>query len=291
MAGTDLLRIYHDEPQRMPIDLYEWLHPGYLIGGKYPYVAPIAHGRIGLILKIRDDEAGEFALKTVRPKTRRLSSPGELELLEESLAMEFRLMSRFHHENIIAAHEILQDPKLGACIVMEYAPGGDLRQRIEDRVMTHEESLFVFERLVDVLCVLHRPGADGACGIVHLDLESKNVVFDRSGIPKLCDFHYAREIRREESVRDLPPEPAAEIDVRTDLYQLGRLLYEMLSYGSPDPERLGMIPDRMRPLVARLLVRDSACQYADIQQVRLAYRALDAEQWAAQWGPPPEPHR
>jgi len=132
-----------------------------------------------------------------------------------------------------------------------------------------------------VLDVLHRPGADGAGGIVHLDLESKNIVFDQSGTPKLCDFHYAREIRREKSSPSPLLESAGEVDVRTDLYQLGRLLYEMLSCGSPDPEDLGLIPVQIRSLVAGLIARDPARQYQNIRQVRLDYQALDKRQWVA----------
>jgi serine/threonine protein kinase len=273
----------------MQIDLYEWLDPGYDIIGKYTYVDPVAHGRIGLILKVRDKDGGEFALKTIRPKTRRLSTGAELVLLEASLAAEFRLMSAFRHENIIAAREILRDPRLGSCIVMEYAPGGNLQKRIEDRVIARSESLYIFEHLMDVLAILHQPGVDFTGGIVHLDLESKNIVFDENGTPKLCDFHYAREIRREKSVSNVSVDSAVEIDVRTDLYQLGRLLYEMLCYGSSDWMDLGRIPIPIRPLIAGLIARDPARPYQNIQEVSLAYRALDVRQSMASQRAPAEP--
>ena len=84
--------------------------------------------------------------------------------------------------------------------------------------------------------------------LVHCDLKPGNIFVTKAGRPCVLDFGLARELRRdgagtdtERLVRGTPsymaPEQAAgkssDIDVRTDVYSLGTILYEMLAGRPP----------------------------------------------------------
>lgn len=119
-------------------------------------------------------------------------------------------------------------------LVMEYIQGKDLREYLEQKgALSPEESLRIVDQVASALEKAHRQG------IVHRDIKPQNLMMTPDGTVKVLDFGIAR-------ARSLPsltqsgfvgspyyisPEQAMgeEVDIRSDIYSLGIVLYEMLS--------------------------------------------------------------
>jgi tetratricopeptide (TPR) repeat protein len=119
-------------------------------------------------------------------------------------------------------------------LVMEYIQGKNLREYIEERgSLPYEEALNIADQVAAALERAHQ------LGIVHRDIKPQNLMITPDGTVKVLDFGIAR-------VRSLPsltqsgfvgspyyisPEQAMgeEVDIRSDIYSLGVVLYEMLS--------------------------------------------------------------
>lgn len=255
------------------IDLYDHLRPGLLIGGRYRYVAPVAHGRVGLLLRVRDERGRDLALKTIRPKARRESTAERLAATEATLRHEFEVMDAVHHPNIVAAHGWIRDARLGWCTVMEYAGGGTLRARLRQRQLGQDEALDLFAQVMDAVAALHGPCPAFPGGVAHLDLEPKNIVFAADGTPKLCDLHYARPLAPSAGAIALPSDAVGGIDARTDVRQLGRLLWEMLTFLPPEQLAPEMLPASLATFVATMVADDAEDRDQTMAEARRAYEA------------------
>lgn len=155
------------------------------------------------------------------------------------------------------------------CLVMEYAPGGDL-SAIRGRPW--REAVAAVLPVAAALAALHR------AGIAHRDVKTSNVLRAADGSPRLADFDAAAflgEIPRRgiapgslytRSPQSLEGAPASIAD---DVYGYGAMLYELLSgyppfYPDVTPERIRSeapgrldartdVPEALRDLVARCL--------------------------------------
>ena len=126
-------------------------------------------------------------------------------------------------------------------LAMEYLPRGDLKARIQ-RGVTERESLQFLQRIAEALQVVHQ------AGLVHRDLKPPNVMLRDHDAVALIDFGLARQIEggttslqtgQTAVLRGSPyymsPEQALgeQLDVRSDFYSLGVILYEMLTGRRP----------------------------------------------------------
>ncbi|MFO0972871.1 MAG: serine/threonine-protein kinase [Phycisphaerae bacterium] len=184
---------------------------------------------------------------------------------------EVDVLSRLKHPHIVTIHD--RGLTSGhAYYVMDYIPGRALDAFVAggDRPLRDVLSLFV--KVCDAVNVAHLRG------VIHRDLKPGNIRVDDEGEPRILDFGLAKFSRESgagssavmtltgQFVGSLPwasPEQAGGdsdlIDVRTDVYSLGVVLYQLLTGRFPYPV-VGRIRDVVQNITQSTPTRPSTVQ-------------------------------
>ena len=156
---------------------------------------------------------------------------------------EVEFASRLHHPNIVTIRDsgVIQGLYYFA---MEYVCGEPLIHNLEQGNLPVRAKLTLFKKICDAMAHAHQHG------VIHRDLKPSNILVDEHGKPRILDFGLAKSIDFLDSPDDpqematltgelrgtlayMAPEQAdgqpARIDVRTDIYALGVILYRMLT--------------------------------------------------------------
>lgn len=88
------------------------------------------------------------------------------------------------HPHVISVEEIIDRPD-GPCLVMEYAPGGSLQDRVQNGPLPDPDLVLVGQHVASAL------GAAHELGIIHRDVKPANLVISGFGEVKVCDFGIA----------------------------------------------------------------------------------------------------
>lgn len=201
---------------------------------------------------------------------------------------------------VVQIYDVVQSNDYLA-MVMEYVPGCDLEDFLSATRPTLASVLTVASDLAVALAASRQQG------LVHGDLKAANVLITPQGRVKLTDFGIARIAGAEGgeisagSLSAIAPEQLTgqALDIRTDLFSLGRLLYRMLTgehsfsrAGVPDPQLLlggeqgalspvlldgGEEPSDLLALVDQLLRLDPEHRPANTHQVRRVLRAVSRQ--------------
>jgi len=154
----------------------------------YEILRQLGAGHLGRVYLARRERDGRrFAIKAVQP--RRAAAGDAMHRLER----EIRLLRELRHENIVAYEEHgLSGAEL--CLVMEYADGGSLQDRLAAAGgrLAPEEALPILRDAARGLAAAHERG------IVHRDLKPGNILL--SGAPparraKIADLGLAKSFR------------------------------------------------------------------------------------------------
>jgi non-specific serine/threonine protein kinase len=252
----------------------------------------IGRGGMGVVYRGQDTRTGRaVAIKQLHPDA------GSL-LCSERLLREIRILRQLDHPNIVKILGYSVDEGRQQ-LVMEYAPGGSLRDGLQrQRHWPIQSALLLILELCDALARVHH------LGIIHRDIKPENVLLTRDGAPLLADFGLAR-IKREPStvsgaiagtIGYLSPEALSGVglDARTDIWSLGVLLFELLTGDKPfrgntaaqavTATLYDAIPDlrALRPdasaalveLVQRMLEKDRDRRIASARQVGAALERI-----------------
>jgi serine/threonine-protein kinase PpkA len=152
-----------------------------------------------------------------------------LERFMEEYAMVERIQSR--HVARIFGHG---NDGNNVYLVMEFFEGGDLSKRLAGKPVPAGEALHFFRELMFALGDIHEKG------ILHRDLKPQNLMFRRDGSLAIVDFGIAKNIAAADRTgagevlgtpRYMSPEQVQgrALDLRTDIYSAGVLLYQMLT--------------------------------------------------------------
>lgn len=163
------------------------------------------------------------------------------ELYQEFLARfrrEADVIARLEHVNIMPVYEYGEQDGL-AFLVMPYLTGGSLRDILRQRGhLTSDEAATYIDQAASALDYAH------AQGVIHRDLKPANFLLHADGRLVLADFGIARIMEESSSGNTLTgigtvlgtpeymaPEMAngSAVDYRADIYELGVVLYQMLS--------------------------------------------------------------
>jgi serine/threonine-protein kinase len=204
--------------------------------GSFEIERELGQGGMGVVYLARQPDLERRAvLKTLR---RDLS---EDPTLEQRFRREARAAASVHHQNVVAVYDCFAW-RSERFIAQEYVEGEDLSAalRAVPRLSPRVAALIALE-LARGLEEIH------ARGIVHRDLKPSNVLLGHGGETKIADFGIALDGNSEALTQTghalgtplyMSPEQllGERADIRSDLFSLGVVLYEMLTGKTPFAE-------------------------------------------------------
>jgi serine/threonine-protein kinase len=258
----------------------------------YKILSSIGKGGMGEVYLAQDTELNrKVAIKFLSEE---LSKDAEK---VNRFVQEAQAASALNHPSILTVHEIgkWEDTRY---IATEYIEGETLRDIIRRKEpIALNRILKIGIQVAEALSAAHR------AGIAHRDIKPENIMVREDGYVKVLDFGLAKLTERKSAgeslslegetkalvktnpgvvmgtVSYMSPEQARgqETDVRTDIWSLGVVLYEMLSGKVPfagettnhaivailenEPKLLEDIPDELQRIVRKTLTKDRSMRY------------------------------
>ena len=201
---------------------------GTVLSGRYKLEAKLGSGGMSTVYLANDGTLDRAV--AVKVMHREMSEQADQ---LERFRQEARAVAKLSHPNVVAVIDAGEDGG-HPYIVFEYVEGETLKQRIA-RVgaLDPQEALAYAIEIARGLTVAH------ARNMVHRDIKPQNVLIDAEGRAKLTDFGISRQLEQDGMTATgrvlgttdyVAPEQAMghPVDIRSDIYSLGVVLYEML---------------------------------------------------------------
>lgn len=210
--------------------------------GRYRPLRRIGTGGMGVVyLAMQEHPRRDVAVKMIRAVHLNRN-------LLQRFKLEAQVLGRLQHPNIA---QILE---AGMCedesgdrpyFAMEYIDGVPLTDYLATKKLTVLARLEMFSTICDAVHHAHQRG------VIHRDLKPANILVTDSGQPKILDFGIARATDSDlqlttvetdlgkfiGTVSYMSPEQVTgrsqDVDVRSDIYSLGVILYELLAERLP----------------------------------------------------------
>ncbi len=223
---------------------------GPLLGGRYRLGPRLGHGSQGEIFLARDDKAKGADDKEVVVK--RLTPRGtwkSFELFER----EAKVLSQLRHAGVPRHHATIEEPPGTFNLVMQRAPGENLRDLAKRRRLSETELRDVLIRCLEILDYLHTRSP----AIVHRDIKPSNIMRAPDGRCSLVDFGGVLEAAREKGGSTMvgtfgymaPEQLHGQAIPATDIYALGATIVSLAGGIEPeDVPRKGLKMDLDRHL-------------------------------------------
>ena len=257
---------------------------------RYKVLTQLGTGGMGEVWLAEDIQLGrKIALKLFPNKF-----AGEPEHIRR-FQIEAKAASATNHPNIVTIHEIGESDDATCYIAQEYVEGETLRNRINQGPIPLLEALDIAHQIASALAAAH------GAGIVHRDIKPENVMVRHDGFVKVLDFGLARiqpvetdsnslaEAKSRSNstapglilgtVSYMSPEQTRgeKLDLRSDQWSLGVVLYEMLTgrrpfHGNSIPEIFVAILER-QPMPLTESLANPPAQLERILDKLLAKRA------------------
>ncbi|MFT5515784.1 MAG: serine/threonine protein kinase [Rhodothermales bacterium] len=208
--------------------------------GPYRLIRPIGHGGMGQVyLAMRDDKSYTryVAVKVIKRGM-------DTEEILNRFRMERRILASLAHPNIARLLDGGATQDGLSYFVMEFIEGEPIIEFCDSRKMPVRRRLELFRQVCGAVQFAHQNL------VVHRDLKPANILVTPDGQAKLLDFGIAKVINpnlagytvpmTQANVRVMTPEYASPEQMRggtvttaSDVYQLGILLYELLTGSRP----------------------------------------------------------
>ncbi len=230
--------------------------------GQYQIVRLVGEGGMGLVYEATQEHPRRtVALKIIRPG---LSS----EKLLRRFRLEAEVLGQLQHPGIAHIYDAgTADVPYAASgarklpyFAMEFVQGETLDVFAKNKALSSRQRLALIAKTCEAVHHAHQKG------VIHRDLKPANILIDREGQPKVLDFGVARmtdvDMRTATmhsavgqlmgTVPYMSPEQvsgdSSQLDIRSDVYALGVISYELLAGSLPHNMRGRTLPDAVRAI-------------------------------------------
>lgn len=159
------------------------------------------------------------------------------------LRREAEYLKKISHQNIVRFLDYFEENNK-AYLILEYVNGLNIREYIKTKEkIEYEKAKHIFKQMCSAVLELHR------FGIIHKDIKPGNFLIDQNGNVKLIDLGisidvvkqdpnfekaYTKEFASPEQIRG-----NEVLDIRSDIYSLGKTFYFLLTQGKlPEPDTI-----------------------------------------------------
>ena len=200
----------------------------------YEIIEEVGRGGMAIVYKARQKSLDRIVALKVIPK----EFTHDKEFIER-FKREARDSAKLNHPNII---HIYDSGEIGGYpfMAMEYLEGGTISDLIRKKGKLSEEEIKKI-----IIPVLEGLGYAHDHGLIHRDIKSSNIMFDKTGRPVLMDFGIAKSAEGSNLTKTgvymgtpqySSPEQAdssKSVNHQTDIYSMGVVMYEMATGSVP----------------------------------------------------------
>src|ERR1700751_2841405 len=251
--------------------------------GRYRVEGLLGTGAMGEVYRAHDPSIDRLvAIKVLRPEL--ITGSGAEQLLER-FRREARAAGRRFHPNIVAIWDFGEEDGI-PFLVMELIEGKSLDEILKSSgPLAADRSIRIMTQVLNALGFAHESG------VIHRDVKPSNIMVLQQDHVKVADFGIARIDASDFTiVGDLLGTPAymapeqltgGPVDHRTDLFAVGVILFEMLTWVKPfrgksiteimsfmekrgpeDNRALNpALPESLKPVIGKALAFDPAARY------------------------------
>lgn len=202
--------------------------------GHYRVLEFIASGGMGLVFKAEDPQLERMVcIKVLNPML------GSNAQSKSRFARESRAAAQLRNDRIVTVLDVGEHREL-PYFVMQLLDGCSLREKLNaEAPLGRAAALRITRQIAEGLSYAH------GLGYLHRDIKPENIWITTEGDIKLLDFGLARSIDETTNLTNtgailgtpsyMSPEQVQgkELDVRSDLFSVGSVLFEMLTGDSP----------------------------------------------------------
>ncbi|KJR43703.1 serine/threonine protein kinase with PASTA sensor(s) [Candidatus Magnetoovum chiemensis] len=208
--------------------------------GRYEILEEIGKGAMGLVYKARDT----IIDRVVAIKTIKMGKNESAKQLSDSIKLfyqEARIAGKLQHPNIATIYDVGEEKGVNY-LVFEYVRGITLKS-----IIAQKKNIPLHEKIEIIILISRALHYAHQRGVIHRDIKPANIMLLNDKQIKILDFGIAMIAFAEDIVYSthsgsiigtpsyMSPEQVngLELDKQTDIFSLGALAYEFVSYKRP----------------------------------------------------------